>query len=71
MTPNVRSNINYYKGQPPDYRFLPLYTADLVYTADLDEIHEILPFNFSLLEVAWHARTLANLIDDYEAVLPE
>jgi alpha-glucosidase len=97
-------NPHYREGQPPDYRFLPLYTADL------DEIHEIiadlrrvadayadrlligeiylppaklvayygknlagvhLPFNFSLLEAAWHASTLADLIDDYEAVLPE
>ena len=29
-----------------------------------------LPFNFSLLEARWRARTLASVIDAYEAALP-
>ncbi|ABD90413.1 alpha-amylase family glycosyl hydrolase [Rhodopseudomonas palustris] len=30
-----------------------------------------LPFNFALLSTPWHARTLAQLIDRYEAALPQ
>src|SRR5205085_1833543 len=29
-----------------------------------------LPFNFSLLQVDWHARRIAELIDEYEGLLP-
>jgi len=29
-----------------------------------------LPFNFSLLQADWHARTIAKLIDEYESLLP-
>lgn len=30
-----------------------------------------LPFNFQLIDAPWHARTLARMIADYEAALPE
>ncbi|MDO9383551.1 MAG: alpha-amylase family glycosyl hydrolase [Hyphomicrobiaceae bacterium] len=97
-------NPEYKAGQPPDYQFMPLYTADheevhdliaamrrtadayqdrlligeiylppvrLVryYGLDLEGVH--LPFNFALLECAWHARTIATLIEEYENILPE
>src|SRR5205807_2729979 len=35
---------------------------------DLSGVH--LPFNFSLLNAPWHARSIAKLIDEYEAALP-
>ncbi|KRA83988.1 alpha-amylase family glycosyl hydrolase [Altererythrobacter sp. Root672] len=38
-------------------------------TPESPQVH--LPFNFALIENAWHAATLAQLIDDYEASLPE
>jgi alpha-glucosidase len=38
------------------------------YGKDLEGVQ--LPFNFSLLEARWHARTLATLIEEYEGVLP-
>jgi alpha-glucosidase len=38
------------------------------YGRDLDGTH--LPFNFALLETAWHARAIERLIADYERALP-
>ena len=38
------------------------------YYGDLDEAH--LPFNFALLEVAWEARAVEDLIARYEKVVP-
>src|SRR5205807_8023511 len=35
---------------------------------DLSGVH--LPFNFSLLNAPWHARSIAKLIDEYEDALP-
>jgi alpha-glucosidase len=48
--------------------YLPPAKLVAYYGKDLEGVH--LPFNFSLLETRWHARTLAKLIDEYEAVLP-
>jgi alpha-glucosidase len=49
--------------------YLPLDRLVAYYGSDLKETH--LPFNFSLLETRWHAREIAELIDSYEAALPE
>ena len=48
--------------------YLPLERLMAYYGRDLDGVH--FPFNFSLLTTNWHARTVASLIDEYEAALP-
>lgn len=48
--------------------YLPPAKLVAYYGKDLEGVH--LPFNFSLLETPWHARTIAKLIDEYEAALP-
>jgi len=48
--------------------YLPLEKLVAYYGRDLRGCH--LPFNFSLLQAEWHARTVAKLIDDYEGLLP-
>jgi alpha-glucosidase len=48
--------------------YLPLERLVAYYGRDLGGVH--LPFNFSLLSAPWHARTIAKLIDEYEAALP-
>jgi alpha-glucosidase len=48
--------------------YLPPEKLVAYYGKNLEGVH--LPFNFSLLETPWHARHLANLIDEYEAALP-
>jgi alpha-glucosidase len=48
--------------------YLPIERLVAYYGRDLRGCH--LPFNFSLLLVDWHARTIATLIDEYEAKLP-
>src|SRR5439155_18228888 len=48
--------------------YLPVERLVAYYGRDLGGIH--LPFNFSLLSAPWHARTIASLIDEYEAALP-
>jgi len=48
--------------------YLPPAKLVAYYGKDLEGVH--LPFNFSLLEAPWHARTLAALIDEYEGALP-
>jgi alpha-glucosidase len=48
--------------------YLPIEKLVAYYGRDLRGCH--LPFNFSLLLVDWHARTIAKLIDDYEKKLP-
>jgi alpha-glucosidase len=48
--------------------YLPIERLVAYYGRDLRGCH--LPFNFSLLLVDWHARTIARLIDEYEAKLP-
>jgi alpha-glucosidase len=47
---------------------LPLERLMSYYGRDLQGLH--LPFNFSLLTAPWHARSIAKLIDEYEAALP-
>jgi alpha-glucosidase len=49
--------------------YLPPERLIAYYGKALDGVH--LPFNFSLLETAWHARTIAQLIEKYEAALPQ
>jgi len=49
--------------------YLPIERLMAYYGHDLSETH--LPFNFALLKTAWHARTVAALIDEYEAALPK
>ena len=49
--------------------YLPLDRLVTYYGRDLAGVH--LPFNFSLLEAPWNARAVAQLIDRYEALLPE
>jgi alpha-glucosidase len=48
--------------------YLPTARLMAYYGQELEGVQ--LPFNFSLLETSWHARTIASLIDDYEAALP-
>src|SRR5204862_8151780 len=48
--------------------YLPIERLIAYYGRDLQGTH--LPFNFSLLQAPWHARTIARLIDEYEAALP-
>jgi alpha-glucosidase len=48
--------------------YLPIDRLVAYYGRDLSGLH--LPFNFALLGTPWRARTIANLIDDYEAALP-
>jgi alpha-glucosidase len=48
--------------------YLPLEKLVAYYGRDLRGCH--LPFNFSLLLVEWHARGIAELIDEYESLLP-
>jgi alpha-glucosidase len=48
--------------------YLPLDRLVTYYGCDLAGVH--LPFNFSLLETPWNARTVAQLIDRYETLLP-
>jgi alpha-glucosidase len=49
--------------------YLPLARLVSYYGRELRGAH--LPFNFHLIEAAWHARNLAREIDEYEAALPE
>jgi alpha-glucosidase len=48
--------------------YLPMERLVAYYGRDLRGAH--LPFNFSLLSAPWHARTIAKLVDEYEAALP-
>ena len=48
--------------------FLPLERLMAYYGRDFDGVH--FPFNFLLLGAKWQARTIAKLIDEYEAALP-
>ncbi|HEX3411352.1 MAG TPA: alpha-amylase family glycosyl hydrolase, partial [Stellaceae bacterium] len=48
--------------------YLPLEKLVVYYGRDLRGCH--LPFNFSLLQIDWHARAIAKLIDEYERLLP-
>ena len=48
--------------------YLPPTKLVAYYGRNLEGVH--LPFNFSLLETQWHARTLALLIEEYEGALP-
>jgi alpha-glucosidase len=48
--------------------YLPVERLVAYYGRDLKGAH--LPFNFSLLTAQWNARTIAKLIDEYEAALP-
>ncbi len=48
--------------------YLPIERLVAYYGRDLSGAH--LPFNFSLLETPWRARTIAQLVDRYEAALP-
>ncbi|HEX2476876.1 MAG TPA: alpha-amylase family glycosyl hydrolase [Lacipirellulaceae bacterium] len=48
--------------------YLPLERLVTYYGAQGTGVH--LPFNFQLIELAWHTRALADAIDRYEALLP-
>ena len=48
--------------------YLPLERLVTYYGKDLRGVQ--LPFNFQLLQTAWNARSIADLIDRYEAALP-
>jgi len=48
--------------------YLPIERLVRYYGDDSRELH--LPFNFALLQAPWQARTLAQLIDEYETALP-
>ncbi len=48
--------------------YLPFDRLVAYYGRDLGGVH--LPFNFALLRAPWHARTIAQLIDEYELLLP-
>jgi len=49
--------------------YLPNEELVKFYGADLDECH--LPFNFQLILTPWDARAVRQVVDAYEAVLPE
>lgn len=49
--------------------YLPHERLVAYYGRELDGVH--LPFNFSLLEMSWHAGSIAELIHDYERALPK
>jgi alpha-glucosidase len=49
--------------------YLPIERLVAYYGEDLGGAH--LPFNFQLLQTAWHAATIAALIAEYEQALPE
>jgi alpha-glucosidase len=48
--------------------YLPFERLVAYYGRDLGGVH--LPFNFVLIRAPWHARTVAQLIDEYELLLP-
>lgn len=48
--------------------YLPVERLVAYYGRDLSGTH--LPFNFALLNAPWHARRLAQLVDEYEGALP-
>jgi alpha-glucosidase len=48
--------------------YLPMERLVTYYGAQGSGVH--LPFNFQLIELPWHARTIAEAIDNYESVLP-
>jgi len=48
--------------------YLPIERLMAYYGRDLSGMH--LPFNFALLNTAWEAKNLAQLIGEYEAALP-
>ena len=48
--------------------YLPNQELATYYGANLDECH--LPFNFQLINAAWNARTVRQMVDQYEADLP-
>ena len=48
--------------------YLPIERLVAYYGRDLGGVH--FPYNFALLTAKWDARSLARLIDDYEAALP-
>lgn len=49
--------------------YLPIERLVAYYGEDLSGAH--LPFNFQLIETSWNASTIATLIGEYEAALPE
>ncbi|MFO1062609.1 MAG: alpha-amylase family glycosyl hydrolase [Pirellulales bacterium] len=49
--------------------YLPIERLMTYYGAHGSGVH--LPFNFQLINIPWHARTIASVIDQYEAALPE
>jgi alpha-glucosidase len=48
--------------------YLPIERLVTYYGRNLDGVH--FPYNFALLTAEWDARSLARLIDEYEAALP-
>ncbi|MBR1251769.1 DUF3459 domain-containing protein [Bradyrhizobium sp. AUGA SZCCT0169] len=48
--------------------YLPIDRLVAYYGRKLDGVH--FPYNFALLTAAWEARSIAQLIDEYEAALP-
>jgi alpha-glucosidase len=48
--------------------YLPIERLVAYYGHDLSGVH--LPFNFSLLQTAWNADAIAQLVSEYEAALP-
>jgi alpha-glucosidase len=48
--------------------YLPIERLVAYYGENLEGAH--LPFNFQLIQAKWHARSLARMIDEYEAALP-
>jgi alpha-glucosidase len=49
--------------------YLPIERLVQYYGVDLGGVH--VPFNFQLLLAKWHARDIARIIGEYEAILPE
>jgi alpha-glucosidase len=48
--------------------YLPIEQLVTYYGHDLKEVH--LPFNFHLLQTAWNAASIAQIVQEYEAALP-
>ncbi len=49
--------------------YLPIEQLVIYYGRDLTGAH--LPFNFQLLQTAWNAASIAQIVEEYEAALPQ
>ena len=70
----IRAVLDAYSTERPRYSVGEIHEYDFTrwaryYGENLDELH--MPFNFALLNVAWDARAVREVVDALEAALPE